>query len=277
MNGRSVALFAVVGIPTLLYFGVPLGERNVYRSRMYAQETAALKALQTLNTAQVQYNSQFGRYARSLTELGPSASNLILPDLAAGERHGHKFTLTGTPQGYSIQGAPTVFGSTGSRPVYTHQSLILLEDYGKQQGSRKVSVAQRRAATVRLISVVAVAVIAIVAVIVSAALAKLNMAAIQTLNTAQVQYNSQFGRYALSLTELRPSASNLISADLAAGKKQGYKFKLTGTPTGYIITALPSALRSAGPRTFYSDQSPVIRENNSKVVASVAAKPRETK
>ncbi len=140
-----------------------------------------------------------------------------------------------------------------------------------------MSVAQRRAATVRLISVVAVAVIAIVAVIVSAALAKLNMAAIQTLNTAQVQYNSQFGRYALSLTELRPSASNLISADLAAGKKQGYKFKLTGTPTGYIITALPSALRSAGPRTFYSDQSLVIRENNSKVVASVAAKPRETK
>jgi hypothetical protein len=81
----------------------------------------------------------------------------------------------------------------------------------------------------------------------------------------------------VSLTELGPSASNLISADLAAGKKQGYKFKLTGTPTGYIITALPSALRSAGPRTFYSDQSLVIRENNSKVVASVAAKPRETK
>jgi type II secretory pathway pseudopilin PulG len=147
--------------------------------------------------------------------------------------------------------------------------------------------APRRAATVRLISV-ALALIAIVAVIVPAALPKLNMArdyaeetsalkAIQTLNTAQVQYNSQFGRYALSLTELRPSASNLISADLAAGKKQGYKFKLTGTPTGYIITALPSALRSAGPRTFYSDQSLVIRENNSKVVASVAAKPRETK
>ena len=140
MSGRSVALLAVVGIPTLLYFGAPLGERNVYRSRMYAQETAALKALQTLNTAQVQYNSQFGRYARSLAELGPpasgvdnaSAANLIPADLAAGERHGHKFTLTGTPQGYSIQGAPTVFGSTGSRTFYTDQSLILRENYGPQ-------------------------------------------------------------------------------------------------------------------------------------------------
>src|ERR1035438_6493725 len=129
MSGRSVALLAVVGIPTLLYFGAPLGERNVYRSRMYAQETAALKALQTLNTAQVQYNSQFGRYARSLAELGPpasgvdnaSAANLIPADLAAGEGHG-----------YSIQGAPTVFGSTGSRTFYTDQSLILRENYGPQ-------------------------------------------------------------------------------------------------------------------------------------------------
>src|ERR1035438_10904457 len=119
MNGRSVALFAVVGIPTLLYFGVPLGERNVYRSRMYAHETAALKALQTLNTAQVQYNSQFGRYARSLTELGPSASGLIPPDLAAGERQGYKFNLMGTPESYSIQAVPTVFGSTGTRTFYT--------------------------------------------------------------------------------------------------------------------------------------------------------------
>src|ERR1035441_4597617 len=115
MNGRSVALFAVVGIPTLLYFGAPLGERNVYRSRMYAQETAALKALQTLNTAQVQYNSQFGRYARSLAELRAPASNRILPDLASGEKQGYKFPLAETPEGYSIQAAPTVFGSTGSR------------------------------------------------------------------------------------------------------------------------------------------------------------------
>ena len=132
MSGRSVALFAVVGIPTLLYLGVPLGERTPYKSRRYAQETAALRNLQTLNTAQVQYNSQFGRYARSLTELGPSASNLILPDLASGEKQGYKFTLTVTPEGYSIQAVPMVFGSTGSRTFYTDQSLILRENYGPQ-------------------------------------------------------------------------------------------------------------------------------------------------
>ena len=121
MSGRSVALFAVVGIPVLLYLAAPLGERPAYKARRYAHETAALKALQTLNTAQVQYNSQFGRYARSLTELGPSASGLIPPDLAAGERQGYKFNLMGTPESYSIQAVPTVFGSTGTRTFYTGQ------------------------------------------------------------------------------------------------------------------------------------------------------------
>ena len=132
MSGRSVALFAVVGIPVLLYLAAPLGERPAHKARRYAHETAALRALQTLNTAQVLYNSQFGRYARSLTELGPSASGLIPPDLAAGERQGYKFNLTGTPERYSIQAVPTVFGSTGARTFHTDQSLIIRENYGSE-------------------------------------------------------------------------------------------------------------------------------------------------
>jgi hypothetical protein len=131
MSGRSVALFAVVGIPTLLYVGIPLGERKAYKPRMYAQETAALKNLQTLNTSQVQYDSQFGRFARSLTELGPSASNLVPANLAGGEKQGYKFTLMPTPEGYSIQAVPTVFGTTGSRTFYTDQSLVVRENYGQ--------------------------------------------------------------------------------------------------------------------------------------------------
>jgi hypothetical protein len=97
-------------------------------------------------------------------------------------------------------------------------------------------VASRRAAIVGLISVVAVAVIAIVAVVGPPALFELNKAhdyadetsalkSIQTLNTAQVQYNSMYGRYAGSLAELGPSASNLIPADLATGEKEGYNLR----------------------------------------------------
>ena len=132
MNGRSVAFWAVIGIASFLYFGAPMGERKEYKSRMYAQETAALRNLQIVNTAQVQFNSQFGRYARSLTELGPSVSNLISADLAAGEKHGYKFTLTGTPTRYKLTAASSVLRSTGVRTFYSDQSLTIRESYGPE-------------------------------------------------------------------------------------------------------------------------------------------------
>jgi hypothetical protein len=129
MNGRSVAIIAIAGIAALVYFG---GFR-IYvdpRARMYAPETAALVALQTLNTAQVQYYSQFGRYARSLAELGPSAADLISADLAAGDKQGYRFTLTSTPTGYTATAAPSTF--CGTHTYYSDQSLVIREHYGPQ-------------------------------------------------------------------------------------------------------------------------------------------------
>jgi len=58
------------------------------------------------------------------------ASNLIPADLAGGESRGYKFTMTGTPQAYSIQAVPVAFSSTGSRTFYTDQSLLVRENYG---------------------------------------------------------------------------------------------------------------------------------------------------
>jgi type IV pilus assembly protein PilA len=300
MSGRSVALFAVVGIPTLLYLGVPLGERKEYKSRMYAQEQAALKNLQTLNTAQVQYYSQFGRYARSLAELGPPASgddnaaaaNLVPADLAAGERHGYKFTLAGTPQNYSIQAVPTVFGSTGSRtftPTNRRSSARTTARGPLRPAASRCEAALERPATGRRDRHL------------RAPLSRKPHVCLQVPprirpgdirpqgdsdpqhRTSAIQF--QFGRYARSLTELGPSAADLIPADLSAGEKQGYKFTLTGTPTGYSIQAVPTAFGSTGSRTFYSDQSLIICENfgpqpataDSKEVGSVVVRAGATK
>jgi type IV pilus assembly protein PilA len=85
----------------------------------------------------------------------------------------------------------------------------------------------------------------------------------------EVQYQSQYGRYAASLAELGPPASGadtpnaagLIGNDLANGVKQGYKFTLVGSQGGYVITATPQNYGSDGNKSFYSDQSMIIREN----------------
>lgn len=123
-------------------------------------------------------------------------------------------------------------------------------------------------------------VIAIILIIATIALPKLNRARmyaqetaaishIRTLHTAQTQYFSQFGKFAASLAELGPPTSgnpsaagaDLIPGDLASGDKGGYKFVLAATPTGYTINANPSVYNSTGSRTFFSDQTLVIREN----------------
>lgn len=123
-------------------------------------------------------------------------------------------------------------------------------------------------------------VVAIILIILTIAIPRLDkmrmhsqeMAAIRqvgTIHTAQTQYFSQFGKYATALTELGPPASgqantaaaDLIPGDLALGLKTGYKFTLAQTPTGYALRAEPVTYNSTGRRTFFSDQSLVIKEN----------------
>jgi len=123
-------------------------------------------------------------------------------------------------------------------------------------------------------------VIAIILIIAAIAIPKLDqarmysqeMAAIQqvrTIHAVQTQYYSQFGRFAAKLEELGkpasgtpgPAGADLIPEDLAKGVKSGYKYTLAATPTGYQINADPVAYNNTGRRSFYSDQTLVVREN----------------
>jgi len=143
---RRVALFAVVGIPAITFFGVTLTGPN-WKSRMYAQETAALRNLQIINAAQVRYCSQYGRYARSLAELGPPISNLIPPDLL-GQRQVYKFALTPTPQGSSVLALPTPLAIV-SRAFYTDQSLVIRGSFGPEPATANSKVVGSAAAKPR--------------------------------------------------------------------------------------------------------------------------------
>jgi type IV pilus assembly protein PilA len=133
-------------------------------------------------------------------------------------------------------------------------------------------------------------VIAIILVIVTIAVPQYNkqmmsahetaaIQAIQTIHAVETQYYSQFGRYAVSLAELGPPASGaegpaaagLISKDLAEGKKSGYIFTIAASPTGYAVSAVPEAFNSSGRRTFYSDQTLIVRNNWSQEPANVSS------
>jgi len=122
-------------------------------------------------------------------------------------------------------------------------------------------------------------VIAIILIIITIAVPKYNntqkfmretaaIKAIQTIHQMQVQFQSQFGRFATSLTELGPpssgqpsqAAADLIGRDLSEGTKQGYKFVVTGNQSTYVVNATPVTCGSDGNRSFYSDQTMVVRD-----------------
>ncbi|HUM05750.1 MAG TPA: prepilin-type N-terminal cleavage/methylation domain-containing protein [Terriglobales bacterium] len=94
-----------------------------------ANEAAAVKALQTINTAQVSYNSTYPTigFAANLAMLGgtsclpPSSRSACLIDnqIASGTKHGYNFVITGlagTPAAtYQVLASPTVPNHTGVR------------------------------------------------------------------------------------------------------------------------------------------------------------------
>jgi type IV pilus assembly protein PilA len=95
-------------------------------SRQNALELTAIVDIRSLLTAQVQYQSQFGRFAANLSELG--TAKLIPSSLASGEKDGFKFTMTASPNGFAINASPKVYGETGRRNFYSDQTMVIREN-----------------------------------------------------------------------------------------------------------------------------------------------------
>jgi hypothetical protein len=73
---------------------------------------------------------------------------------------------------------------------------------------------------------------------------------IAIIHGLETNYHSQFGRYAARLAEL----------ERIAGTNIGYTFTVQATSSGYAIRAVPDPPGRAGRRSFYSDQTLIIRE-----------------
>jgi len=137
-RGFSLIELLIVIAIILVIIGIALPRFNI--AQMSARELAVQNEVRTINTAQVQYQSQFGRYATSMAELGPPASgapgpagaDLIQASLASGEKDQYQFTLTATQQGYSLVATPKVFNSSGRKSFYTDQTMTVRESMGAE-------------------------------------------------------------------------------------------------------------------------------------------------
>ena len=137
---KGFSLIELLIVIAIILIIITIAVPKYNRTQMYMRETAAIKAIQTIHQMEVQYQSQYGRYASSLTELGPPASgnptpataDLIGNDLSLGLKQGYKFTVTGVPGGYQVNANPEVYGSSGSKSFYSDQTMVIRENNGPE-------------------------------------------------------------------------------------------------------------------------------------------------
>jgi type IV pilus assembly protein PilA len=134
-SGFSLIELLIVISIILIIAAIAVPKMN--KQLMLAREQAAIRQITTIHQAETQYYSQYGKYAATLTELGPPASgadgptaaNIIPKSLADGKNTGYLFTVTASPTGYVINANPETFGGSGSRCFYSDQTLVIRQSF----------------------------------------------------------------------------------------------------------------------------------------------------
>ena len=136
-RARGFSLIELLIVIAIILIILTIAVPRLSVAQMNAREMAVVREIQTINTAEAQYNSQFGKFATSMAELGPptsggpgpAAADLIPGSLASGEKDGYTFILTATPTGYTLNANPKVYNTTGRRSFYSDQNMITRQNW----------------------------------------------------------------------------------------------------------------------------------------------------
>jgi prepilin-type N-terminal cleavage/methylation domain-containing protein len=139
-NRLGFSLIELLIVIAIILIIAAIAVPKLNNQRMAAQEMAAVRQIHTIHTAQIQYYSQFGRYATNLAELGPPTSgspgpagaDLIPKTLTEGKNTGYVFTVQKTPTGYGVNANPEAFNSSGRRTFYSDETQVIHQNWGQE-------------------------------------------------------------------------------------------------------------------------------------------------
>jgi type IV pilus assembly protein PilA len=137
---RGFSLIELLIVIAIILIIAAIAVPKLNNQRMQAQEMAAIRQISAIHTGQIQYYSQFGRYATNLQELGPPASGTAGPEaadllprtLTEGKNTGYVFTVQPIPTGYAVNANPEMFGNSGRRTFYSDQTQVIRQNWGQE-------------------------------------------------------------------------------------------------------------------------------------------------
>jgi type IV pilus assembly protein PilA len=146
-QARGFSLIELLIVVAIILVIAALAIPNFLKSKMRANETAAVAALRGICTAQETYRSTYNRgYAPGpgLGALAPpggggpptaAAADLIDALLAAGTRQGYVYTYNpidgdgdGQPEFYTVNADPALPGKTGEKHFYVDSTNVVREN-----------------------------------------------------------------------------------------------------------------------------------------------------
>jgi len=144
---RGFSLIELLVVVAVLLIIAGLAIPSFLRSKMRANEAAVVGALRSVATAEVNYQTTYGRgYSLDLSSLAPppagtppnaTAADLIDPILATGSRNGYTFTYTpidtdgdGQFDQYRVNANPVQVGRSGDKYFYVDQTNVVRENLG---------------------------------------------------------------------------------------------------------------------------------------------------
>lgn len=92
--------------------------------------------------------------------------------------------------------------------------------------------------------------------------------ALKTIVSGAISYRSVNSAYPIALSNLSSATPEYIDDVLGGGNKSGYTFALTGSTNTFTTTARPQTYQTTGVRSFFADESGVIRATTADAAAT---------
>lgn len=241
---NAILLVAIMSAATVLA-SAQMSPRSV-------NEAFAARSMRLLHSAQMTYNATYGNgnYG-SLANL--EYAGLIDAALASGSKYGYVFIVTHTtyspptPATFTITAVPRMYRKTGFRSFFVATDGVI------RGADRQGAPADANDPEVDLCAPFGID-----------CRETATMRSLRSLHSAQMTYHATYGSSRFgTLAEL--FAVRLISASVASGTADGYSLTLTTIaptqtePATFAVSALPTNYGSTGIRSFYIDQTGVVR------------------